>query len=486
MIFKRKHIVVILGFFLASVIPGKAQDTSLYKVQRLPFNTRVYSEYAPMILGDGLVFCSNRKLFKNFPKDYKTKNGYRPYNLLKVAQKDSLKWTSPKLFSKDIFSKVNEGPSSFCEFTKTLYFTRNLLTKNTFAVKNNTLGIFYTMWTPSVLVSISDFPFNKPEYNIVDPSINEDGTTLYFASDMPGGFGGFDIYRSYLKRGVWSTPENLGPEVNSSGMERYPFIYQDDRLYFSSDAHASMGGLDVFLSIEKDSTWTKPEPLDIPINSTSDDFAFVADSGLATGYFTTNRSGSDDIFSFTNLMPSLVGCSEQRANRYCFRFKDRKVADDVDSIPNLIYNWDFDDGTSDTGIRVRHCFSDSGIYKVKLTITDTLGPEVFYSEQMLTVVAKPIEQVYISMLNVDTAGYVGEPVQFDGSSSYLPEITPSEYHWFVNENMVSDKGSMTYVFDKPGEYEIMLVIKGMDLKNEEKKEYCSSVNLVILERKENN
>ena len=482
----RKHIIVLLYFILVFVIPGKAQDTSLYKVQRLPFNSRVYSEYAPMILDDGLVFCSNMKLFKNFPKDYKTKNGYRPYNPLKVIQKDSLKWTSPKVFSNDIFSKVNEGPSSFCKFTKTLFFTRNLLTKNTFAVDNNTLGIFYTMWSPSILVSISDFPFNKPEYNIVDPSISEEGTTLYFASDMPGGFGGFDIYRSYLKRGVWTTPENLGPSVNSTGMERYPFIYQGNRLYFSSDAHSSMGGLDVFLSIEKDSTWTKPEPLDIPINSTSDDFAFVADSGLATGYFSTNRVGSDDIFSFTNLMPSLVGCSEQRVNKYCFKFRDRKVADDVDSIPNLIYKWDFDDGTMGNGIRVRHCFSDSGVYKVKLIITDTLGPDVFYSEEVLTVVAKPIEQVFINMANIDTVGFAGEPIQFDGSSSYLPEITPSEFHWFVNENKVSDKVNMTYVFDRSGEYEIKLVIKGMDSKNEEEKEYCSSVILVIIERKENN
>jgi PKD repeat protein len=90
------------------------------------------------------------------------------------------------------------------------------------------------------------------------------------------------------------------------------------------------------------------------------------------------------------------------------------------------------------------------------------------------------------MGNIDTVGFAGEPVQFAGSSSYLPEITPSEFHWFVNENKVSDKVNMTYVFDRSGEYEIKLVIKGMDSKNEEEKEYCSSVILVIIERKENN
>ena len=321
----RKHIIILIGLGLLLTKLIIAQDSSLYKVQRLPFNSKSYSAYAPMILDEGLVFCSNRKLFKTFPKDYKNKTGYRPFNLLFTSKEDSLKWNTPKIFSKDLFSKVNEGSAAFCEFTKTLFYTRNLLTEKTFSVENNTLGIFYTMWTPSVLVNIRDFPYNKPEYNIVDPSISEDGITLYFASDMPGGFGGYDIYRSEFIRGGWSTPENLGPDINSGYSERYPFIYQGNRLYFSSNGHSSMGGLDIFFTLEKDSTWTKPAPLDVPVNSTSDDFSFVADSGLATGYFSTNRMGVDDIFSFTNLMPSLLGCSEQIENTYCFRFKDRKV-----------------------------------------------------------------------------------------------------------------------------------------------------------------
>ncbi len=481
---KRKHIIILFVLALLITNFSFAQDTSLYKVQRLPFNSWSYSAYAPMILEDGLVFCSNRKLFKNFPKDYKTKTGYRPFNLLFTSQKDSLKWNTPKIFSKDLFSKVNEGPSTFCEFTKTLFYTRNLLTENTFSIENNTLGIFYTTWSPSVLMNIRDFPYNKPEYNIVDPSISEDGTTLYFASDMPGGFGGFDIYRSYLIRGVWSTPENLGPDINTGNSERYPFIYHANRLYFSSNGHRSMGGLDIFFTLEKDSTWTKPAPLDVPVNSTSDDFSFVADSGLATGYFSTNRLGNDDIFSFTNLMPSLLGCTEQIENKYCFRFKDRKV--EVDSIPNLIYNWDFGDGTTETGIRVRHCFSDSGVYNVKLTITDILGPGVFYSEETLTVKATPREQVYINVVDVDSTGIAGEPIHFDGFSSYLPEITPSEYHWFVDENSVSNEPEMDYVFDKPGSYHLKLVIKGIGKKENEMKEYCSSVSLVIVEQMEEN
>ena len=479
----RKHIIILIGLGLLVTKLIIAQDSSLYKVQRLPFNSKSYSAYAPMILDDGLVFCSNRKLFKNFPKDYKNKTGYRPFNLLFTSKKDSLNWNTPKIFSKNLFSKVNEGSSAFCEFTKTLFYTRNLLTEKTFSVENNTLGIFYTMWTPSVLVNIRDFPYNKPEYNIVDPSISEDGTTLYFASDMPGGFGGYDIYRSKFIRGVWSTPENLGPDINSGYSERYPFIYQDNRLYFSSNGHSSMGGLDIFFTLEKDSTWTKPAPLDVPVNSTSDDFSFVADSGLATGYFSTNRMGVDDIFSFTNLMPSLLGCSEQIENTYCFRFKDRKV--EVDSIPGLIYKWDFGDGTTETGIRVRHCFSDSGVYKVKMTITDVLGPGVFYSEEILTVKAKPRKQVYINVADVDSTGIAGEPISFDGFSSYLPEITQSEYHWFVDEQGVSNELEMVYVFDKPGTYQVKLVIKGMGKENE-MKEYCSSVSLVIVERMEEN
>jgi len=136
---------------------------------------------------------------------------------------------------------------------------------------------------------------NHPVYWDSQPSVSADGNTLYFASDRPGGYGGTDIYVSYRnpKTGEWSTPQNLGPKINTPGHERTPFIHSDsETLYFSSDGHFGFGGFDIFYSRKNEKgEWTEPENIGSPINTTQDELGFFVSSNAKHGYFCAYSEG---------------------------------------------------------------------------------------------------------------------------------------------------------------------------------------------------
>ena len=471
-----RHKIFLFGVILFYTLSGYAQE-DLYSVELMPFSSRYYDDYAPLIMDDGVLFCSNRKL--NIFVDYKNLDDTRLFNILMVEKKDSVKWNSPEIFSKDLTTVFNEGPASYCKLTQTLFFTRNLSTDKKNIKGENSYGIFYTVLSQSVLMSIREFPFNSNEYKIAHPSISEDGNTLYFSSDMPDGYGQSDIWVSRYQRGVWSEPENLGSNVNSSSSELYPFLYSNNRLYFSSDNGSSMGGLDIFYTTRIDSVWTKPIRMESPINSPSDDFSFTADTSLASGYFASNRGSSkDNIYHFVNAMPSLVGCGEQSENKYCYLFSDRGIID-LDTVPNVVYQWDLGDSTIKNGLKVKHCYEKEGSYPVSLSIVDTLGGDIYFVQASYLLEAFPVEQVYIK--SVDTC-YVGEPVAFE-ENSYLPGVVPEEYYWDFDDGNLSSLSRPGNIFDTPGSYNVRLVIKGLSDSKDAKQEFCSYKKIVVIERK---
>lgn len=148
------------------------------------------------------------------------------------------------------------------------------------------------------------FPYNKPDqYSLGHAALSNDGNTLYFASDMPGGVGGTDIWYSDKQGdGKWGTPVNCGPAINSPEEEEFPTIAPDGSLYFSSKGWTGMGGFDIFHATGSKTQWSTPENLRYPTNSPEDDFYFVAGNNGNT-YFASNRpggKGSDDIYSITS------------------------------------------------------------------------------------------------------------------------------------------------------------------------------------------
>jgi outer membrane protein OmpA-like peptidoglycan-associated protein len=147
-----------------------------------------------------------------------------------------------------------------------------------------------------------EFKYNSDEYSVGHPALGTGDSLLYFVSDMPGGFGGTDIYVCERAGGDWLAPKNLGPEINTEGDEMFPWVNEEGVLYFSSDGHGGLGGLDVFRVKSEGGSWVRLKNLGSPINSPQDDFGLIRDrEDKSRGYFTSDRTGgqgSDDIYSF--------------------------------------------------------------------------------------------------------------------------------------------------------------------------------------------
>jgi outer membrane protein OmpA-like peptidoglycan-associated protein len=223
-----------------------------------------------------------------------------------------LELTNEVRISKKTNTRFHEGPLCFTADGKTVYFTRNNVSKG-IAVRDDkgiqNLKLYKaTVTQDGQWVEEVELPFNSRDYSVGHPSISPDGKIMYFASDMPGGFGGADIYKvSINSDGTYGKPENLGNSVNTEGQEMFPWISTDGNLFFSSNGHIGLGGLDIFVLLAtKKADFGKLLNVGRPVNSQNDDFAFSMNKDARTGYFASNRiggKGDDDIFSYVLIRP---------------------------------------------------------------------------------------------------------------------------------------------------------------------------------------
>ncbi|MCP9768296.1 flagellar motor protein MotB [Lacihabitans sp. LS3-19] len=230
-----------------------------------------------------------------------------------------------KSFSKKLNSKYHEGPCTFYDKATKIIFTRNGTSVGGGIFNNNKkeditrLKLYYAERKGSDWGNIKELDFNDDKYSCGHPSVNSTDNLLYFVSDMPGGYGGTDLYVSRLINGIWSKPENLGGKVNTVGNEMFPFIDEGGTLYFSSDGLPGLGDLDMF-NIATDTKTGKPtgivRNLGAPLNSNNDDFGIITDRERSLGYFSSNRKrggSDDDIYKFNRVGPK-YGCRDLIVN----------------------------------------------------------------------------------------------------------------------------------------------------------------------------
>ncbi|MEZ4920300.1 MAG: OmpA family protein [Saprospiraceae bacterium] len=201
---------------------------------------------------------------------------------------------APEPFAKELTSLYNEGPVCFDRTAETVFFSRNILVKGKQKVAKDGLQkmrLYQAKKTGDAWTDPVALPFNNNEFDDCHPAISIDGDKLYFSSNRPGGMGGMDLYVSYKVGESWSEPVNLGPEINSSGNEVFPFIHADNTLYYASDGHPGSGGLDLFYAVMTDDGWTKPVNMGEPFNSGKDDFGLIVDLNKINGYFSSNGRG---------------------------------------------------------------------------------------------------------------------------------------------------------------------------------------------------
>lgn len=218
-------------------------------------------------------------------------------------------WEQPKPLPGEVNGRFHEGPAVFSADGRTMYFTRSdyykfRLNKDGSAVSH--LKLFRAeLGADNTWGNIHSFAYNEEAYSSGHAALSSDGGTLYFISDRPGGLGGTDIYACNRTEEGWSEPVNLGPTVNSAGNEMFPTVYGDS-LFFASNGHPGLGGLDLFVSTSTDAGWSKPENIGYPINTPFDDFALVMLPGGRDGFLSSDRSGSDRIHRFSVNDPTLI------------------------------------------------------------------------------------------------------------------------------------------------------------------------------------
>jgi outer membrane protein OmpA-like peptidoglycan-associated protein len=438
----------ITGILAAVLLPLSAMgQTETYSVEIAKFSSKKSDEFSPVYYKSGLVFCSNRK--SDLIKNYSTSEDK---GLLKIFFVDTISG-KVKLFSKELRTRFNDGPASFSKSHDTIYFSRNLRVDGSIDENSprNKLGIFTAVLQNNSWSKILDVRFNNEYYNITTPYISPDGKRLYFASDNPAGIGGTDIYYCDWKTDYWEDPVNMGPEINTASNESYPFVNREGGLFFSSDGHPGLGGKDIFYTKQSKGKWLAPVHLDSPVNSKFDDFAFVADSTMSKGYFSSKRDNSVDIYKFSTNIRQLFYCENQRTNQYCFKFTDEgKIAIDTRYVQLI---WDFSDGRIAVGQNVEHCFKGPGKYAIKLDVVDKKSGHVFFTKLSYNLDLRDIEQPIIIS---QASGMTGEPVNFNGLSSNFPGSEILAYTWYFGDGNRAESEILSHTYLEKGEYDVKL------------------------------
>ena len=284
------------------------RDSVLYTITPEAYNSD-QSDFAPRYYKDQVIFVSarDRDIFikkKSLSAIDKNESHLNVYYA--PAESTTGHDEAEPFFNSQLNSSFHDGPITFFDSWRKVAFTRNN-TRNGKPVVNKAGRVNLKLYLAHLAESgkldhVEEFPFNHDDYSVGHPWVSENGSQLYFASDMPGGMGGVDLYKSYKQDGKWSKPQNLGMNINTMGNEFYPYVVNDSILYFTSDGHGGLGGLDLFVSVgEKNGHYQLPQNLGFPLNTSSDDFSMIINASGRSGLFSSNRTGGlgyDDIYKF--------------------------------------------------------------------------------------------------------------------------------------------------------------------------------------------
>ncbi len=278
-------------------LPEMLKGDGVFKATPLNMNTAA-KDFAPAYFKEKVVFTSSGT--KPNIRVYKWTG--LPFLNMYVADVVDGQLSGIELFNRDMKGKMHEGAATFSTDGNSMAFTSNnydLERKD--RVVN--LHIFFSTFADGKWSDQEPFALNNDVYSVGHPCFANNGKTMYFVSDMPGGFGGADIYRVEKSGSAWGTPVNLGDGINTEGDEMFPFIEEEKGvLMFSSNGRFGLGGLDIFRASMTGSSFEGAINVGAPINTAHDDFALILNNSTKKGYFSSNRptgSGEDDLYALT-------------------------------------------------------------------------------------------------------------------------------------------------------------------------------------------
>ena len=275
-------------------------DTKKYKVKSLEMNSDS-QDYGTAFYKDGIVFTSTKEPVK-LVKRTDNWTGL-PYSAIYQAKVENSQFTDIKYLDKKLNSKMHDGPASFnADGTKMAFTTNNQKDKSKDKIVE--LQIFTSTFENGKWSKPVAFKYNNSEYSNGQPHLSADGKTMYFTSDMPGGFGGTDLYVSTLSAtNDWTTPVNLGDKINTESDEMFAFFEENnDQLFFASNGHFGLGGLDILTAYKMNDQFGVAKNIGSPFNTAENDFAYIVNPTTKSGFISSNRfngKGSSDIYSFS-------------------------------------------------------------------------------------------------------------------------------------------------------------------------------------------
>ena len=286
-----------------------------YSVEKVFFNSGL-EDFGPSFYGERVVFSSNRE---SSTGDYTHDWNDQPFlDLFIVDNPGSEEPTITKL-SDAMNTPYHESTTVFNKNGDVAYFTRNNYNKNDKLRKDNSgttkLKLYRSYKSNNSWSTPEELPFNSDAFSTAHPALNADEDVLYFASDRPGTMGLSDLWKVAIHvDGSFGEPTNLGSQINTEGRETFPFISSDGRLFYATDGHVGLGGLDVFVTeLNDDGIPGDSYNVGKPVNSSADDFGLILDNDKGEGYFASSRAtglGNDDIYHFTRKQKLLTACAQ--------------------------------------------------------------------------------------------------------------------------------------------------------------------------------
>jgi tetratricopeptide (TPR) repeat protein len=411
------------------------RDSTVFNVMNEASLNTKYSEWGAVVMRDNryLLYISDHTTGKtgiNILRPFRTRKPIHQTEQVNSSRASRAPVVSPVYVSLD--EGYNLGPMVYSNNGRKMFYTRTSVTGETVdegvAILDMKLEIEEaTLLAGNKVARTKPFEYNKPtEYSVGHPCLSPDEKTLYFVSDMPGGYGETDIYFCVLTaQGHWSEPINAGSVINTEGKEMFPTMDSTGILYFSSNGHPGYGGLDIFRAKGERNQWVAMENLRAPVNSGGDDFYLMFNRGMEDGYFASNRrggAGSDDIYYFelTGPLPD-IGYIEAPKT---FIQTIEKVVHGVVS--------EEETGTFIEGVSLS--LVEKAVNKVSYATTDAAGKFVFDLEENTDYVLSFIKEGYVPVINFEFKTGDRASMQKLRLDLKMKPATPA-----VNEEIVIDK-----------------------------------------------
>lgn len=461
--------------FLLLSVSSIAQNNPLFdktnlEVSPVKQNTEE-SEFAPFVNGKTIYYSSSQERKVGvITMDAVTQ--HQMLDLYSAELLDSIHFTKGKPLNNSINTPYNQASCFFDQSTSKFYYTTDVSCEN--CASKHKLAIF------SSILQNGQFMSPIPELVLPDtfaaahPYVY--GKRLYFSSNMPGGKGKTDIYYAEKLDDNWGTSQKWGhfkncEEINSEEREFFPFVINENEIYFSSNRPGGLGKLDLYKY-----TYGAIQNAGAPMNSKDDDFAIYVDPSQEKGYFSSNREeNQDDIYFFRQTWPTFNNCKENAPEDYCYNLSEESTLDKAGT-GGFYYEWMFGDGTKQKGLSVRHCFPGPGNYLINLNIIDSLTKSVFMSQATFDLKVDSIIQLKLNSL--DTVS-VRKTFALNTLGTYLPDNKIEGYYFEIDNKKIRGK-DIQHSFSKTGTYKALLGVVTTNIKSGKKELLCTTKNIVCV------